>query len=110
VRELTEEERGRLEVGPRSPDAFVVRRCQMLLADPAARYVATVPGMRYVATVPGMQGPDVAWIAELLASELYIRLQGYGAVLCAWLVQPRSGPCIFRCTYAPGPSAATTTT
>jgi hypothetical protein len=32
VRELTEEERGRLEVGLRSSDAFVVRRCQLLLA------------------------------------------------------------------------------
>jgi aquaporin Z len=37
-------------------------------------------------------------LGMLLASELYIRLQGYGAVLCAKLVHPRSGPCIFRCT------------
>jgi len=29
---ITEEERGRLEVGLRSSDAFVVGRCQILLA------------------------------------------------------------------------------
>ena len=45
-------------------------------------------------------------LGMLLASELYIRLQGYGAVLCAKLVHPRSGRCIFRCTYALGPSAS----
>src|SRR5215217_2010364 len=32
VRELTEKERSRLEVGLRSKDAFEVRRCQILLA------------------------------------------------------------------------------
>jgi transposase len=32
VRPLTDEERTRLEAGLRSPDAFVLRRCQILLA------------------------------------------------------------------------------
>ena len=32
VRELSEEERGRIEAGLRSKDAFVMRRCQILLA------------------------------------------------------------------------------
>lgn len=44
-------------------------------------------------------------LGMLLASELYVRLHGYGAVLCAKLVHPRSGPCIFRCDYAPGPAS-----
>jgi aquaporin Z len=37
-------------------------------------------------------------LGMLLASELYVRSQGYKAVLCAKLMHPRSGPCIFRCT------------
>jgi aquaporin Z len=36
-------------------------------------------------------------LGMLLASELYVRLRGHGAVRCAKLVHPRSGPCIFRC-------------
>jgi aquaporin Z len=138
----------------------------MLLADPAVRYVATVPGP---------QGATVAWIAELLlswslmlavltvsnsraarwtglcagalvmtfiileaplsgmslnpartlgsavaagawgdlwiyatapplgmllASETYLRATGGKAVLCAKLMHPASGPCIFRCGHA----------
>jgi aquaporin Z len=39
-------------------------------------------------------------LGMLLASELYVRTRGLGAVLCAKLVHPRSGPCIFRCAYA----------
>jgi aquaporin Z len=35
----------------------------------------------------------------LLAAELYVRTRGLGAVICAKLVHPRSGPCIFRCAY-----------
>jgi aquaporin Z len=40
-------------------------------------------------------------LGMLLASELYTRAKGYGAVLCAKLMHPSSGPCIFRCAYAP---------
>jgi aquaporin Z len=40
-------------------------------------------------------------LGMLLASELYVRARGVGAVLCAKLVHPRTGPCIFRCAYAP---------
>ncbi len=40
-------------------------------------------------------------LGMLLASELYVRTRGLGAVLCAKLVHPRSGPCIFRCAYSP---------
>jgi glycerol uptake facilitator-like aquaporin len=61
-----------------------------------AQFVGGIAGVVRASAVLGM----------LLASELYIRLQGYGAVLCAKLVHPRSGPCIFRCTYTPGPSAS----
>jgi aquaporin Z len=38
-------------------------------------------------------------LGMLLASELYVRTRGLGAVLCAKLVHPRSGPCIFHCAY-----------
>jgi aquaporin Z len=40
-------------------------------------------------------------LGMLLASELYVRARGYGAVLCAKLMHPSSGPCIFRCRYRP---------
>jgi len=47
-------------------------------------------------------------LGMLLASELYGRMRGPGAVLCAKLAHPSSGPCIFRCAYAgqvpPNPS------
>jgi hypothetical protein len=33
VRELSEDERKTLKTGLRSPDAFVMRRCQILLAN-----------------------------------------------------------------------------
>jgi aquaporin Z len=39
-------------------------------------------------------------LGMLLADELYTRLRGAGAVLCAKLHHPRSGPCIFACHYA----------
>jgi len=42
-------------------------------------------------------------LGMLLASELYIRMRGLGAVLCAKLMHPRSGSCIFRCGYAARP-------
>ena len=45
VRELTEEERGRLEVGLRSGDAFVVRRCQILLASDRGAWVPRIAEM-----------------------------------------------------------------
>ena len=45
VRELTEEERGRLEVGLRSADAFVVRRCQILLASDRGEWVPRIAEM-----------------------------------------------------------------
>jgi aquaporin Z len=35
----------------------------------------------------------------LLASELYLRVRGLGAVLCAKLAHPSTGPCLFRCAY-----------
>jgi aquaporin Z len=38
-------------------------------------------------------------LGMLLASEMYVRARGYGAVRCAKLVHPRGGPCIFRCEY-----------
>ena len=45
VRELTEEERGRLEEGLRSGDAFVVRRCQVLLASERGEWVPRIAEM-----------------------------------------------------------------
>ena len=44
-------------------------------------------------------------LGMLLASELYVRTRGMGAVLCAKLAHPRSGPCIFRCAYAQSPTS-----
>jgi len=38
-------------------------------------------------------------LGMLLAAELFTRLRGAGAVLCAKLHHPRSGPCIFACRY-----------
>ena len=38
-------------------------------------------------------------LGMLLASEMYVRVGSPGAVLCAKLAHPRSGPCIFRCAY-----------
>jgi aquaporin Z len=45
-------------------------------------------------------------LGMLLASKLYARLRGYGAVLCAKFVHPRSGPCIFRCSYSARPATS----
>jgi hypothetical protein len=45
VRELTEEERGRLEVGLRSSEAFVVRRCQVLLASDRGEWAPRIAEM-----------------------------------------------------------------
>ena len=45
VRELTEQERGRLEVGLRSPETFVVRRCQILLASDRGEWVPRIAEM-----------------------------------------------------------------
>ena len=45
VRDLTEEERGRLEEGLRAADAFVVRRCQMLLASDRGEWVPRIAEM-----------------------------------------------------------------
>ena len=45
VRELTEEERSRLEEGLRSADAFVVRRCQILLASDRGEWVPRIAEM-----------------------------------------------------------------
>jgi transposase len=42
VRDLTEAERGRLEVGLRSKDTFVVRRCQILLASDRGEWVPRI--------------------------------------------------------------------
>jgi transposase len=42
VRELTEKERGRLEAGRRSKDAFEVRRCQILLASARREWVPRI--------------------------------------------------------------------
>jgi aquaporin Z len=41
-------------------------------------------------------------LGMLLASEIFVRLRGYAAVLCAKLAHPRSGSCIFACTYGAG--------
>jgi aquaporin Z len=40
-------------------------------------------------------------LVMLLAGEVYTRLRGYGAVICAKLHHPRTGPCIFSCGYGP---------
>jgi transposase len=45
VRELTEEERGRLEEGLRAADAFVVRRCQILLASDRGEWAPRIAEM-----------------------------------------------------------------
>ena len=45
VRELTEDERARLELGLRSADAFVVRRCQILLASDRGEWVPRIAEM-----------------------------------------------------------------
>lgn len=42
VRPLTDAERSRLEAGLRSPDAFVLRRCQMLLASARGERAARI--------------------------------------------------------------------
>lgn len=39
-------------------------------------------------------------LGMLLASEVYARVRGAGAVRCAKLMHPRRGPCIFRCRHA----------
>jgi transposase len=45
VRELTEEERGRLQEGLRATDAFVVRRCQILLASERGEWAPRIAEM-----------------------------------------------------------------
>ena len=40
-------------------------------------------------------------LGMLLAWRSTVRVRGFGAVLCAKLAHPRSGPCIFQCAYAP---------
>src|SRR6187402_188742 len=45
VRDLAEEERGRLEEGLRTADAFVVRRCQMLLASARGEWAPRIAEM-----------------------------------------------------------------
>jgi aquaporin Z len=45
-------------------------------------------------------------LGMLLASELYVRVRWFGAVLCAKLMHPRSGPCIFRCSYSARPATS----
>ena len=45
VRELSEEERGQLEVGLRSSDAFVVRRCRILLASDRGEWAPRIAEM-----------------------------------------------------------------
>jgi transposase len=45
VRELTNEERRRLEAGLRSPDTYVVRRCQILLASDRGEWVPRIAAM-----------------------------------------------------------------
>jgi transposase len=45
VRELTKEERVRLEVGLRSAETFVVRRCQILLASERGEWVPRIAEM-----------------------------------------------------------------
>ena len=45
IRELTEEERSRLEVGLRAQDVFVVRRCQILLASARGEWVPRIAEM-----------------------------------------------------------------
>ena len=45
VRELREDERGRLEEGLRSADVFVVRRCQILLASDRGEWVPRIAEM-----------------------------------------------------------------
>jgi transposase len=42
VRTITEEERQQLEAGLRSPDAFVLRRCQILLASARGQHATTI--------------------------------------------------------------------
>jgi hypothetical protein len=42
VRSLTEDERNQLEAGLRSSDAFVLRRCQMILASAGGERVAAI--------------------------------------------------------------------
>ena len=41
-RQLTDDERGALEAGLRSPDAFVLRRCQIVLANARGEPVAAI--------------------------------------------------------------------
>jgi transposase len=45
VRELTEQERSRLEAGLRSKEAFAVRRCQILLASDRGEWVPRIAEM-----------------------------------------------------------------
>lgn len=42
VRTITEEERQQLEIGLRSPDAFVLRRCQILLASARGQHATAI--------------------------------------------------------------------
>jgi aquaporin Z len=63
------------------------------------------PARSLGSAVPGQAWGDL-WLyfvapplGMLLAAEIYVRLRGYGAVLCAKLHHPRSGPCIFDCRY-----------
>ena len=42
IRALTEDERAQLQTGLRSKDGFVVRRCQMLLANAAGEYAQAI--------------------------------------------------------------------
>ena len=44
VRELSKKEREALEVGLRSSDAFVLRRCQILLASSKGERPPRIPG------------------------------------------------------------------
>jgi aquaporin Z len=44
-------------------------------------------------------------LGMLFGAEVVVRTRGYSAALCAKLVHPRSGPCLFRCAYAPSPAS-----
>ena len=88
-RELTEDERAALEAGLRSPDAFVLRRCQILLANARGESVAAI------ARAVGCSGQTVHNV-----------LRAFDALRLDVLKRPSSRPRRVHAAFTPGRAEA----
>src|SRR5215207_963188 len=81
VRPLTDAERESLEAGLRSPDAFTLRRCQILLASERGLPEALQPGSKHPHTVHRAFDPEQA---EALRELLHQRPRKFGKDTSLW--------------------------